>query len=119
MRSVMEHSFSEVPRADIPRSTFNRSHGLKTTFDADYLVPILVDEVVPGDSYNVNCTHFARVGSPFIHPLLDNMYLETFFFFVPNRLVWENWEKFCGAQTDPGDSIDYTIPTVGTGTMGS
>lgn len=116
MRSVMEHSFSEVPRADIPRSTFNRSHGLKTTFDADYLVPILVDEVVPGDSYNVNCTHFARVGSPFIHPLLDNMYLETFFFFVPNRLVWENWEKFCGAQTDPGDSIDYTIPTVGTGT---
>lgn len=112
MQSVMEHSFSEVPRADIPRSTFNRSHGLKTTFDADWLVPILVDDVIPGDTFNVNCTHFARVGSPFVHPLMDNLYLETFFFFVPYRLVWDNWEKFCGAQDDPADSIDYTIPKV-------
>ena len=113
MRSVMEHSFSEVPRADIPRSSFNRSHGLKTTFDSDWLVPILVDDVIPGDTYNVNTTHFARIGSPFIHPLMDNLYLETFYFFVPYRLLWDNWEKFCGAQTDPGDSIDYTVPTVG------
>ena len=49
MRSVMKHSFAEVPRADIPRSSFNRSHGYKTTFDADYLIPVLVDDVVPGD----------------------------------------------------------------------
>lgn len=112
MRSVMEHTFSEVPRADIPRSTFNRSHGLKTTFDADYLVPILVDDVIPGDTYNVKVTHFARLGSPLIHPLMDNLYLETFFFFVPYRLVWDNWEKFMGAQDDPADSIDFTIPKV-------
>lgn len=113
MRSVMEHSFSEVPRADIPRSSFNRSHGHKTTFDADWLVPILVDEIIPGDTFNVNVSHFARLGSPLLHPLLDNLRMETFFFFIPNRLIWDNWEKFCGAQTDPGDSIDYTIPTLG------
>jgi hypothetical protein len=114
LKSVMAHSFAQVPRADIPRSSFNRSHGLKTTFDADYLIPILVDPVVPGDTFNVNCTHFARLATP-LYPIMDNMFLETFFFFVPNRLVWENWEKFCGAQEDPGDSIDYTIPVV-TGT---
>ncbi len=116
MRSVMEHSFSQVPRADIPRSTFDRSHGLKTTFDADYLIPILIDDVIPGDTFNVNCSHYARVGSPLLHPLMDNLYLETFFFFVPYRLLWTNWEKFCGARDDPADNIDFTIPKVGSGT---
>ena len=110
MRSVMAHSFSEVPRANIPRSSFNRSHGVKTTFDCDGLIPILVDDVVPGDTFNVNCSFFARLTSPTILPIMDNMYMETFFFFVPYRLVWSNWEKFCGAQDDPGDSIDFTIP---------
>ena len=113
-KSVMAHSFSEVPRADIPRSSFDRSHGLKTTFDADYLIPILVDDVIPGDTFNVNATFFARLATP-LFPIMDNMYLETFFFFVPYRLVWENWEKFCGAQVDPGDSIDFTIPRIGSG----
>ena len=116
MRSVMEHSFSNVPRAEIQRSSFNRSHGMKATFDSDWLVPILVDDIIPGDTFNVNCSHFARVGSPFIHPLMDNMYLDTFFFFIPNRLVWDNWEKFCGAQDDPGDSIDFTIPKISSDT---
>ncbi len=115
-RSVMEHSFSEVPRAEIPRSSFNRSHGLKTTFDSDYLVPILVDDIIPGDTFNVNCTHFARLGSPLLHPIMDNMYLETFFFFVPYRLLWTNWEKFCGSQDDPGDLIDFTIPKISSNT---
>ena len=109
-RSVMEHSFSQVPRADIPRSSFNRSHGVKTTFDADYLIPLLVDDVVPGDTFNVNLNFFARLATP-LHPIMDNMFLETFFFFVPYRLLWDNWERFCGAQDDPTDTIDYTIPT--------
>ncbi|AJK28234.1 putative major capsid protein [Eel River basin pequenovirus] len=112
MRSVMEHSFSEVPRANIPRSTFNRSHGLKTTFDADWLIPILVDDVIPGDTFNVNMDHVARLGSPLSFPIMDNLFLETFYFFVPYRLVWDNWEKFCGAREDPSDSIDYTIPKI-------
>ena len=102
-RSVMEHSFSNVPRVNIPRSSFNRSHGHKTTFDADYLIPILVDDIIPGDTFNVNCSFVARLATP-LYPIMDNLYLETFFFFVPYRLVWDNWEKFCGAQDDPGDS---------------
>ena len=109
MRSVMKHSFSEVPRANIPRSSFNRSHGYKTTFDADYLIPILVDDIVPGDTFNVNCNFFARLATP-LYPIMDNLYLETFFFFVPYRLVWDNWEKMHGAQDDPSDSISYTVP---------
>ena len=118
MRSVMKHSFSEVPRARIPRSSFNRSHGLKTTFDADYLIPILLDDVVPGDTFNVNLNFFARLATP-LHPILDNMYLETFFFFVPYRLVWTNWEKMHGAQDNPADSIDYTVPAFHSATAGS
>ena len=58
MKSVMNHAFSNVPRAEIPRSTFNRSHGLKTTFDADWLIPILIDDVIPGDTYNVDVFPF-------------------------------------------------------------
>ncbi len=115
-RSVMEHVFSEVPRAEIPRSSFNRSHGLKTTFDADWLIPILIDDIIPGDTFNVNVSHFARLGSPLLHPLMDNMYLDTFFFFVPYRLLWDNWEKFCGSQANFADSIDFSIPVIATGT---
>jgi hypothetical protein len=107
----MAHSFSQVPRADIPRSTFNRSHGYKTTFDADYLIPVFVDDVIPGDTFNCNMNFFARLATP-LYPIMDNLFLESFFFFVPYRLVWDNWEKFCGAQDDPGDSISFTVPTV-------
>ena len=109
MRSVMKHSFSEVPRVSIPRSSFNRSHGYKTTFDADGLVPIFVDDVVPGDTFNLKMDFFARLATP-LYPIMDNMYLESFWFFVPYRLVWDNWEKMHGAQDDPADSIDFTVP---------
>ena len=112
MKSVMTHSFSEVPRANIPRSSFDRSHGYKTTFDADYLIPVYVDDIIPGDTFNLNMNFFARLTSPTVLPVMDNMYLESFFFFVPYRLVWENWPKFCGAQDDPGDSISFTVPVV-------
>ena len=107
----MKHQFSEVPRAEIQRSSFDRSHGFKTTFDAGNLVPCLVDEALPGDTFNVDMTGFARLATP-IHPLMDNMFMDTHFFSVPIRLLWDNWEKFNGAQTDPGDSIDYTVPTM-------
>lgn len=114
--TVMKHEFSRVPKADIERSTFNRSHGLKTTFDAGYLVPIFVDEVVPGDSFNLKAHGFGRLATP-IYPVMDNLYVETFFFFVPNRLIWDNWEKFNGAQDNPGDSTSYLVPqlTLGSG----
>lgn len=107
--SVMKHAFSEVPRAEIPRSTFDRSHGYKTTFDAGYLVPIFVDEALPGDTFNVRMTGFARLATP-IFPIMDNMFMDTHFFAVPLRLVWDNWQKFNGEQRDPGDSTDYLVP---------
>lgn len=105
------HSFSLTPQVSIERSRFDRSHGVKTSFDSDYLVPILVDEVLPGDTFNCRLNGFARLATP-IKPIMDNMYLDTFFFFVPNRLLWTNWEKFNGAQTNPGDSTSFTVPTV-------
>ena len=83
MKSPMVHQFSEVPRAQIPRSSFNRSHGYKTTFDCDYLIPVLVDDIIPGDTFNVNMNFFARLTSPTVLPILDNLVLESFFFFVP------------------------------------
>ena len=82
--SVMQHQFSQIPRADIPRSSFNRSHGYKTTFDAGYLIPFYVDEALPGDTFNCKSTLFARLATP-IAPLMDNMHMDTFYFAVPIR----------------------------------
>ena len=109
--TTLSHEFSRVPQAEIQRSTFNRVHGLKTTFDSGQLVPIYVDEVLPGDTFQLNATGFGRLSTP-LYPVMDNMYVETFFFFVPNRIIWDNWEKFNGAQDDPGDSTDYLVPQI-------
>jgi hypothetical protein len=109
--SVLSHSFSKSPQADIPRASFKRSSGHKTTFDADYLIPLYIDEVLPGDTVNFDMAGIVRMITPET-PFMDNLYFDTFAFFVPNRLVWSNWQKFMGEQTDPGDSIDYTIPTM-------
>lgn len=109
--TTMAHDFSRVPKAEIQRSTFNRDHGLKTTFDSGYLVPIFVDEALPGDTFNLKATGFGRLATP-INPFMDNMYVETFFFAVPYRLIWDNWQKFCGEQDNPGDSTDYLMPEV-------
>jgi hypothetical protein len=111
--SVMNHNFSQVPKAEIPRSSFNRSHGVKTTFDAGDLIPIFVDEALPGDTFNLNMSGFGRLATP-VFPFMDNMHLETFFFAVPIRLIWDNWEKFNGEQTNPGDSTDYLVPVATT-----
>lgn len=110
-RSVMAHQFSRVPEVQIPRSSFDRSHGYKTTFDAGYLVPIFIDEALPGDTFSVNMTGFARLATP-IHPLMDNLFMDTFFFAVPCRLLWDNWVKMHGEQEDPGDTISYTTPVL-------
>ena len=108
--SSMLYNFARSPSANIPRSLFDRSHGVKTTFDEGYLVPILVDEALPGDTFTLRMSGFARIISPLDQPLMDNMYLETFFFAVPYRLVWDNWEKFNGAQANPSDTTDYVVP---------
>ena len=108
-RSVDIHQFTMIPKADIPRSKFDCQSTHKTTFDAGYLVPIYVDEVLPGDTFNLNMTAFARMATP-LYPVMDNLHLESFFFFVPNRLIWSNWQKFMGEQVNPGDSISYVVP---------
>lgn len=106
----MSHMFSQVPRANIPRSSFDRTRNLKTTIDAGYLYPVMVDlDVMPGDTVSMNIHGFCRPATPLV-PIMDNLFLDTFFFFVPHRLVWDNWPKFLGEQKNPGDSTDFETP---------
>jgi len=102
--------YDHAPTVDIKRSTFDRSHPWKGTFDSGLLIPFLVEEILPGDSYRVRANIFCRLATP-LHPTLDNLHITSHFFFVPNRLVWKNWQKFMGEQDNPGDSTDYVIPT--------
>lgn len=119
-RSVDVHRFSMIPRADVPRSRFNIQKTHKTTFDSSYLVPVYVDEVLPGDTFRVSMTAFARLATPVV-PVMDNLHLDSFFFFVPARLVWDNFKRMMGEQDTPGASTSYTIPqvTVGQPVVGS
>lgn len=111
MKTVMQKNFANVENVAVPRSTFNRSHGHKTTFDAGYLIPIYNDLALPGDTIQINLTGFARLSTP-TNPIMDNMVLETFFFAVPIRLIWEHWKNFCGEQATPTTWTQYTIPTI-------
>ena len=108
---VRGHRFSDAPAMYMKRSKFDRSHVYKTTFDSGKLIPVFVDEVLPGDTTRLSVNYFARLATP-IKPIMDNIYLDWFFFFVPNRLVWEHWQNFCFEQEDPDDSTDYVIPTI-------
>lgn len=108
---VRGHRFSDAPAMYMKRTKFDRSHVYKTTFDAGRLIPVFVDEVLPGDTTRMSVNYFARLATP-IKPIMDNIYLDWFFFFVPNRLVWEHWQNFCFEQEDPEDSTDYVIPAV-------
>lgn len=116
MRNKTEHLFSQIPNTNIQRSVFDRSHTHKTTFDAGYLVPFYLDEVLPGDSFKISATTFARLNTPIV-PFMDNLYLDTFFFYVPTRLLWKHWKNFNGEQKNPGDSTDFLVPTFKKGTL--
>lgn len=107
---VRGHRFSDAPAMYMRRTKFDRSHVYKTTFNSGKLIPVFVDEVLPGDTTRMSVNYFARLATP-IKPIMDNIYLDWFFFFVPNRLVWEHWQNFCFEQEDPDDSTDYVIPT--------
>ena len=124
--SVMttQQHFSQVPKSEIQRSKFDRSSTLKTTFDAGYLIPIFLDEVLPGDTFTMNQTGFARLATP-LKPFMDNIYLDTQYFFVPTRLLWENFASFMGERKNPDDDPSvHTIPVlagnpnIATGTLG-
>lgn len=109
--TLAQHSFSNVPAPTHRRSMFDRSHGHKTTFDAGQLIPIFADVAYPGDTMTVSLSLFARLATP-LTPFMDNLYADVHWFAVPHRLLWDNWEKFNGAQTDPDDSTDFVTPQV-------
>ena len=117
--STITKDFSRAPQANIQRSVFNRSHGLKTTIDANYLYPIYFDNVMPGDTFQMNAHGFGRLATP-IHPFIDNLKIQTYFFFVPYRLLWTNWQRFMGERDpNPDSSIDYLVPQVQSHTVSS
>lgn len=121
-KSVSTHKFALAPRPDIPRSRFRREWGHKTTFQSGYLVPIMVDEILPGDSFNLDPVIFARLATPLV-PVMDNLHLDTFFFFVPCRLVWDHWEEFIGGGAAipdawDGTATEYEIPTISSASGG-
>lgn len=106
------YTFSRVPSVVRPRSVFDRSRTYKTAFDSGYLIPFYIDEILPGDTIaNLNVTAFSRLSTPIV-PFMDNLWMDFHFFFVPNRLVWSNWVRFCGEQDNPDDSTDYLLPQV-------
>lgn len=107
---VKGHRFSDAPVMYMRRTKFDRSHVYKTTFDSGKLIPVFVDEVLPGDTSSLRVRYFSRLATP-VKPIMDNIYLDWFFFFVPNRLVWNHWQNFCFEQEDPDDSTDYVCPT--------
>lgn len=111
MKSVMKHAFSMIPKTTIQRSSFDRSFGYKTTFNEGLLIPFFCDEVLPGDTFKLKTSVLARLSTPIV-PVMDNMFLDMQFFFVPNRLLWDHWTNFNGEQRDPTDSTDYLVPTV-------
>ena len=115
MKSNMppQKNFSKVPEIrGVQRSVFNRTHTHKSTFDTGKLVPFYVDEILPGDSQDVKANIFARLSSSLEFPIMDNLHMDTFFFFVPFRILWTNWKKFMGEREDPDSSIDFIIPQV-------
>jgi hypothetical protein len=113
MRRNNEAHFNQVPNLEITRSRFKRDQDIKLTFDAGKLIPFYVDEVLPGDTFSVDQSAIIRMTTP-IFPVMDNAYLDYYYFFVPNRILWEHWKEFMGEVTDEPwvQTVEYTVPTI-------
>ena len=113
MNRNSESHFAQVPHAEIQRSRFTRANNHKTTFNEGQLIPIYLDEVLPGDTHQINMSALVRMATP-IYPIMDNLWMDIYFFFVPNRLVWEHWREFNGQNntTHWEQPVDYTIPQI-------
>lgn len=113
MNRNTESHFSLLPRIDIGRSRFDRSASVKTSFNAGDVVPFYCEEVLPGDTFNVKTSRVVRMQT-LLTPMMDNVYLDTYYFFVPNRLTWEHWKEFCGENTQSAwiPETEYSIPQV-------
>ena len=112
-RTITQSRFASIAAPKKPRSVFDRSSGWKGTFDAGKLIPIYVDEALPGDTFNLTATVFGRLNTP-VKPFMDNLMIDVHFFSVPERLLWTNWKKMNGEQDNPDDSIDFTMPVITT-----
>ena len=113
MNRNVESHFAKLPKAEIQRSTFDRSHSYKTSFNVGDLIPFYVDEVLPGDTFDITTAKVVR-SQTMLTPVMDNLFLDTYYFFVPNRLVWEHWKEFCGENTAGAwaPDVEYTIPVI-------
>lgn len=105
--------FSTLPKANISRSQFDRSSSLKTSFNVGDVVPFYLDEVLPGDTFKISTSKVVRFQT-LLTPMMDNVYLDTYYFFVPNRLVWDHWKEFNGENTQSAwiPEVEYSIPQV-------
>lgn len=113
MNRNTESHFSLAPHVDISRSRFDRSASLKTSFNVGDVVPFFLDEVLPGDTFSVDTSKVVRMQT-LLTPMMDNVYLDTYYFFVPNRLVWDHWKQFCGENTESAwiPETEYTMPQI-------
>lgn len=113
MNRNVESHFSELPAAEIQRSTFDRSSSYKTSFNVGDLIPFYVDEVLPGDTFDITTAKVVR-SQTMLTPVMDNIYLDTYYFFVPNRLVWKHWKEFCGENTQGAwaPTTTYEMPVI-------
>lgn len=113
MQRNVESHFSQLPQANIQRSIFDRSCSYKTSFNAGELIPFFVDEVLPGDTFDISTSKVVRTQT-LLTPLMDNLYLDTFYFYVPARLCWSHWKEFCGENSSGpwAPSVEYTVPSI-------
>ena len=113
MNRNVESHFSQLPNVDISRSRFDRSSSVKTSFNVGDLVPFYVDEVLPGDTFKIKTSKVVRM-QPLVAPIMDNIYLDTYYFFVPNRLVWTHWRELMGENTESAwlPQTEYSVPRV-------
>lgn len=113
MNRNTESHFSLSPHVDISRSRFDRSASLKTSFNAGDVVPFFLEEVLPGDTFSVDTSKVVRMQT-LLTPMMDNVFLDTYYFFVPNRLVWDHWKEFCGENTESAwiPQTEYTMPQI-------
>lgn len=113
MNRNVESHFSQLPNVSIGRSRFDRSASVKTSFNVGRLIPFYVDEVLPGDTFKVKTSKVVRM-QPLVAPIMDNVYLDTYYFFVPNRLVWWHWRELMGENTESAwiPQTEYSVPQV-------
>ena len=111
MKRNNEAHFNQVPNLEITRSRFKRDQDIKLTFDAGQLIPFYVDEVLPGDTFSIDNIGLVRMSTP-IFPVMDNCYLDYYYFFCPCRILWEHWKEFMGEITDEPwvQRTEYTVP---------